>query len=335
MEARAAGWICRPRACSTAVPIVAARRSTTFDGRLSACGEGAELRLSTADGVATSALAPLCDTYRVTALDVPFELVENQVVAGFTIGGRGPYVCLLDTAVDPSVVDLALARELGLDVRDDAPGEAAGQGSEPTAFYPSELPDVRLGEFEVGDVEAVAADLSGLGSKLNRPLHAILGQSFFDGHVVQFDYRNRRVRFNAHSFERGVRADIEGAADLTPIVTVHVNAATVPVVLDTGSSLTLGIYLESVEKLGLGEAFASATPRASMGARGHIDAYEGAVHSLALGDVHLSPAAVVFLPRAHVDPTPRALGNLGNGFLQHTVLTLDYPRRELYIAAAT
>jgi hypothetical protein len=268
-------------------------------------------------------------------MDVPFELVENQVVAGLTIGGRGPFVCLLDTAVDPSVVDLALARELGLAVRDDAPGEAAGQGSQGVSFYPSELPDVRLGEFDVGDVEAVATDLSGLASKLNRPLQAILGQSFFDGRVVQLDYRNRRVRFNAHSFQRGVRADIEGAADLTPVVNVQVNATTVPVVLDTGSSLTLGIYLDAVEKLGLAEAFASATPRASMGARGHIVAYEGSVDSLALGDVHLSPAAVVFLPRPHGDPTPGALGNLGNGFLQHTVLALDYPRRELYVAAAT
>ena len=56
-----------------------------------------------------------------------------------------------------------------------------------------------------------------------------------------------------------MHADIEGAADLTPVVTVQVNAASVPVVLDTGSSLTLGIYLESVEKLGLVEALAGAT----------------------------------------------------------------------------
>jgi predicted aspartyl protease len=267
-------------------------------------------------------------------MDAPFDLVENQVVAGITIGGRGPFACLLDTAVAPSVVDLALARELGLTVRDDAPGEAAGQGSEGASFYASELPDVRLGDLEVGDVEAVAFDLSRLGSKLNQPLHAILGQSFFEGRVVQLDYPNRRVRFDPQGFERGVRADIEGAADLTPVVTVQVNAASVPVVLDTGSSLTLGIYLESVEKLGLVEALAAATPRATMGARGHVDACEGVVDSLVLGDVQLSPAAVVFLPRSHGDPT-RALGNLGNGFLQHTVLTLDYPRRELYMAGAT
>jgi predicted aspartyl protease len=268
------------------------------------------------------------------AMEAPFDLVENQVVAGIKIGDRGPFACLLDTAVAPSVVDLALSRELGLTVADDVPGDVAGQGSEGATFYPSELPDVRLGQLEVGDVEAVAADLSRLGSKLNRPLHAILGQSFFDGRVVQLDYPNRRVRFDPHGFERGVRADIEGAADLTPVVAVQVNAASVPVVLDTGSSLTLGIYLESVEMLGLVEALAGATPRATMGARGHVDACEGVVDSLVLGDVRLSPAAAVFLPRPHGDPT-RALGNLGNGFLQHTVLTLDYPRRELYIAAAT
>ena len=155
---------------------------------------------------------------------VPFDLVGNQVVVEIEIGGRGPFACLLDTAVAPSVVDLTLARELDLRVRDELPGEAAGQGSEVATFYPSELPDVRLGELEVGDVEAVAFDLSRLGARLNQPLHAILGQSFFEGRVVQIDYPNRRVRLNPLGFERGVRADIVGATDLTPVVTAQVNA---------------------------------------------------------------------------------------------------------------
>jgi predicted aspartyl protease len=114
---------------------------------------------------------------------------------------------------------------------------------------------------------------------------------------------------------------------------VQVNGANVTVVLDTGSSLTLGIYTDSVETLGLGDALAAATPRASIGARGKIDAYEGTIGSLVVGNVHLGPVEAVFLPRAHDDPTG-AQGNLGNGFLQHTVLALDYPRRELYIRTA-
>ena len=58
-----------------------------------------------------------------------------------------------------------------------------------------------------------------------------------------------------------------------------------------------------------------------------------AVASLALGDIRMERVPTVFLPRPASDPT-RALGNLGNGFLRHTILTLDYPRRRLSIRAA-
>ena len=59
---------------------------------------------------------------------------------------------------------------------------------------------------------------------------------------------------------------------------------------------------------------------------------EGVVPSLVFGDLRLERVPTVFLPRPASDPT-RALGNLGNGFLQHTVLTLDYRRRRLNVRA--
>ena len=180
------------------------------------------------------AQAELVGHLRVTRMAVSFDLVANQVVVGIRIGGRGPFPCLLDTAAAPSVVDLTLARDLGLRVSDDRPGAAAGQGSQAPLYYPWESTRTfgSVGR-EVGDVEAVAFDLSRLGAKLNQPLHAILGQSFFEGRVVQIDYPNRRVRLDPPGFERGLRADIEGAADLTPVVTAQVNAASVPLVLNT------------------------------------------------------------------------------------------------------
>ena len=102
--------------------------------------------------------------------------------------------------------------------------------------------------------------------------------------------------------------------------------------LDTGSSLTLGIYLDAVDDLELTTALDAATRRRVIGARGEVDAYEGMVDSLVLGDLRLERVPTVFLPRPGSDPT-RALGNLGNGFLQHTILTLDYRRRRLNIRA--
>ena len=261
---------------------------------------------------------------------IHFRLIENQVVVAILLGGRGPFTSLLDVAVAPSVVDLALARELGLLIDETAPGEAAGQGAGRATFYPAELPDLQIGEHLVGSIEAVAADLASLGAKLGRPLHAILGQSFFVGRVVQFDYEHRRLKLDPTTVEEGISVPIEGAADLTPVVPVTVNGREVPVVLDTGSSLTLGIHLDAVDDLGLATARDAATPRTVTGARGEVEAYEGVVASLALGDLRLERVPTVFLPRPASDPT-RAQGNLGNGFLQHTILTLDYRRRRLNI----
>ena len=265
---------------------------------------------------------------------IHFKLIANQVVVEIFLGGRGPFTSLLDVAVAPSVVDLALARELGLPIDETAPGEAAGQGAGRATFYPSELPDLQIGEHRVGSIEAVAADLTSLGTRLGRPLHAILGQSFFEGRVVQFDYAHQQLKLDPTTVEEGFSVPIEGAADLTPVVPVTVNGREVPVVLDTGSSLTLGIYLDAVDDLGLATARDAATPRTVVGARGEAEAYEGVVDSLALGDVRLERVPTVFLPRPASDPT-RALGNLGNGFLRHTVLTLDYRRGFLSICAGT
>lgn len=263
---------------------------------------------------------------------IHFRLIENQVVVAILLGGKGPFTSLLDVAVAPSVVDLALARELGLPIDETAPGEAAGVGAGRATFYPCELPELQVGEHLVGSIEAVAADLASLGAKLGRPLHAILGQSFFDGRVVQFDYKHQVLRLDPTVVEEGVSVSIEGATDLTPVVAVTVNAREVPVVLDTGSSLTLGIYLDAVDDLGLASALDAATRRTVTGARGEAEAYEGMVDSLALGNVCLERVPTVFLPRPASDPT-RALGNLGNGFLQHTILTLDYRRMRLNIRA--
>ena len=261
---------------------------------------------------------------------IPFRLIENQVVVEIVLGGRGPFTSLVDVAVEPSVVDLALARELGLPIDATAPGEAAGQGAGSATFYPSELRELQIGDQLIGSVEAVAFDLASLGAKLGRPLHAILGQSFLEGRVVQFDYGEQLLKLEPTTVAGGVSVPIEGAADLTPVVRVTVDGREVPVVVDTGSSLTLGIYLDAVDELGLGAERDAATPRTVTGARGEAEAYEGTVPSLALGDVRLEQVPTVFLPRAAGDPT-NALGNLGNGFLRHTVLTLDYRRGRLTV----
>ncbi|HYT48876.1 MAG TPA: aspartyl protease family protein, partial [Pyrinomonadaceae bacterium] len=47
-------------------------------------------------------------------VEVPFEFLHNQIVVQVKVNGKGPYNMLFDTDTDPSAIDLAVARELGL-----------------------------------------------------------------------------------------------------------------------------------------------------------------------------------------------------------------------------
>ena len=46
--------------------------------------------------------------------EIPFEFVHNQIVVQVKVGGKGPFNMLVDTNTDPSAIDVATARELGL-----------------------------------------------------------------------------------------------------------------------------------------------------------------------------------------------------------------------------
>src|SRR6266576_573224 len=76
-------------------------------------------------------------------IEVPFEFVANQIIVQAKIGGKGPFNMLVDTDTDPSAIDSATAKELGLDVG--AKGSVAtGGGPEKNVVYPTRLPTVAL-----------------------------------------------------------------------------------------------------------------------------------------------------------------------------------------------
>jgi predicted aspartyl protease len=76
---------------------------------------GVFLGLAAVAGLGGAAKGPA-----VQAVEVPFELHKDAILVQAKVNGKGPFTMMLDTGVDPSVIDLATAREIGLEV------EAAG-----------------------------------------------------------------------------------------------------------------------------------------------------------------------------------------------------------------
>lgn len=109
------------------------------------------------------------------------------------------------------------------------------------------------------------------------------------------------------------------------------NGHTVPVSLDTGSGLTLEIFVSAVERLGLKDAYERAVPIELTGARGAFEARAAPVDSVALGPFVLYDPEITFSQRTSQAEEGRQ-GNLGGAFLRQFVVTLDYRNQEITIS---
>src|SRR5260221_10348160 len=111
---------------------------------------------------------------------------------------------LLDTDTDPSAIDLATARELGLKL-DARSFPASGGGTEASLVQLTRLANVELGGVIAKDVVAGAVDLKKLAAKLERPINGVLGYSFLKDRIIQIDYAKSRLRFFAESPYAGIQ----------------------------------------------------------------------------------------------------------------------------------
>src|SRR2546430_17463333 len=98
---------------------------------------------------------------RSAPVEVPFEFVHNQIVVEVKIAGKGPYSMLLDTDTDPSAIDLATARELGLKL-DGRSFPASGGGAHANLGQLTRLSTGGIGEGDRKDGSARAIDLTEL-----------------------------------------------------------------------------------------------------------------------------------------------------------------------------
>lgn len=95
----------------------------------------------------------------------PFEFVHNEIIIDAAIGDSAPHRFLLDCGVDPSVIDLALARRLGIDIDETQAGEATGAGDGAgLTVMPSSIPGLVIQGRTFDPIVALAADISPFSS---------------------------------------------------------------------------------------------------------------------------------------------------------------------------
>lgn len=216
---------------------------------------------------------------QAASLTVPFDFSRYEIGLAVVVG-KTPLYMILDTGVDPSVIDIKRAAALGLEVDRTAGGEASGEGNSTSAkVYPASLTGLVLASRNFPAVEALAADMSGLSAHYGRALDGVLGYSFLKDKTVLIDYARSQLSILEHPNE--ALAVIKQCrthhmapmtffgGDNTPIIAdFRFGAATGPASLDTGSSGGISLYPRVFDLPGMKDALIEKGETAYAGARG-------------------------------------------------------------------
>ena len=269
---------------------------------------------------------------RSAPIEVPFEFVGNQIIVQVKIAGKGPYSMLLDTDTDPSAIDLATARELGLKL-DSTRLPAGGGGTEARLVQLTRLSTVELGAVVAKDVPAGAIDLTKLAAKLERPIHGVLGYSFLKDRIVQIDYAASTIRFYTVTPYIGIQNSPNTVNKIAMafryddgviIDSVYINGEKLKATLDTGSSGTFALTPEAVALLGLEEAEQNGPVEKSVGYNGEYESKSGLLKSVRIGRLSLEGAPAAFWsPKTGHDKKNYQV-NIGNGFFKDYLMTFDF-----------
>jgi len=265
---------------------------------------------------------------RSAPVEVPFEFVHNQIVVTVKIAGKGPYQMLLDTDTDPSAIDLAAAKELGL-----GSFAATGGGRVPQTVQLTRLPSVELGTIVAKDVAARAIDLKKLSDKLERPIHGVLGYTFLKERIIQIDYPASKLRFFAESPYAGIQNQPNTVNKIAMafrydsgvlIDSVFINGQKLKATLDTGSSGTFALTPEAVAILGLEDQTRDGAGEKSVGYNGEDESKSGVLKSVRIGRLSLESAPASFWPPGAGHDKAKFQVNIGNGFFKDYLVTFDF-----------
>ena len=265
-----------------------------------------------------------------TLASVTFDFLKSEIVASVRINGKGPFTVLLDTGTAPSVIDLSIARKIGLKLEaTSGPGEGGGTEAHPT--YSTILPDVVFGRLHTSKVEALATDLSGLSPKIGRQIDAVLGDGFFSNRVIQFDYSRKIAKVYAsspfsrsHPVSREITVPFQHDDGEVHFSGLRINGKSVKANLDTGSNSTFSLTPSGIDRLGLVQQASKGQARSASGFNGKYNTRKGTLDVVEIGNYRIYKPEVIYWQRNTGHDSRHWDVNVGNLFLKHFVVTVDY-----------
>lgn len=273
-------------------------------------------------------------------VSVPIEVSNNHVYIRACYGTLMLWF-LLDTGAGNSLLNLATAESLGVDLGQRFEARGAGAGTSRGAQLAGVsvvLPEVAGTQIEV----SAALALDDLAAFEGRPVHGILGYNFIAAYVLGIDYQRQRLLLHDRAAFR-----YAGTGTRLPITLPgnhpHLRAELLlddggrvagDFVVDVGSSLAVALTKPLVEAHRLLERTGPTIQRpAGRGVGGSARPHIGRVAELRLGNqVVRRPVTMLHGDSAGVFSTATYFeGNIGGDVLRRFLVYFDYGRPEMIL----
>jgi hypothetical protein len=268
-------------------------------------------------------------------INAPFDFSKATIGLDVTVKGR-PLHMILDTGVDPSIIDLATADELGLKVDHGDSGEASGFGDgKGAAVFPTQIEGLAIEGDSFAKFDALAIDMGSLSAGLGRKLDGVLGYSFLADKTVLIDYPASKLSILSRASDAASLTKGCAKRWTTPLKTVdsfpiipdfRFGNAKAPVSLDTGSTGSIGLFQSALDLPGARDALTEAGAITRTGARGEARSKTYSFNApVGFGPFTL-PAGQVVSTYSEPGSTDTRVANVGNRLLaaMQVKLLLDY-----------
>ena len=166
---------------------------------------------------------------QVTSVPVHIYSGFLVVVEGQIGGALQHQNFVVDTGTMPSLLNLRVARELGLPL---APAKFAALGQE-TAIQATQVPELTIGPLQTNGTSFLATDLSSVEQAWKLPIAGILGLDVLGKMSFRLDYENQALEFGEVSGD-GVAVQLSGQERLS-IAKVSINGTMFRMLVDTGA----------------------------------------------------------------------------------------------------
>jgi aspartyl protease/PDZ domain-containing protein len=279
------------------------------------------------------------------AVSIPFELVTRHIVVKVRINDSRPLSFVFDTGDKMGIVDIGVAKELGLKLHGQI--RVGGAGSETLTGSMIEGAKWTLPGLDgFSQPVALAIPLNRLASRFGHDFDGIIGSDFIKQFVVEVDYPARVLRFHdkdKFSYTGNgeiipIRLDQQGhpiiEAEVTPVGGQPIKGR---YVLDLGSGNSLALHspfvnehrllnpgLKTIRAIGMG------------GAGGQTNGQIGRVAEMKIGSFKLANVNTLFSEdKAGAFANSALAGNIGQRIASRFKVFLDYGRSRIILEPTT